>query len=172
MVPSILCITEFSKPTSQKLTGMFELTIQPSGLAVASTALDLSYGGEVTSISNARLSNNIASALAFMSLGTTVTSTMLIGYRINSASRLNGARSERVFNHVVVMIIESAALYSLVLLFYAIIIAIPSLNNLKSPLSQIGTYASTALVAVAVCIQLIDSMIYTDLPIRAWLRQS
>ncbi|PPQ94739.1 hypothetical protein CVT25_007704 [Psilocybe cyanescens] len=68
--------------------------------------------------------------------------------RIYSTSRLNHSPSKRLFNRIVVVIIESAAAYSLILLLYAIIFAIPSVGVFGSPLSE-ADYYMEAIVTVA-----------------------
>ncbi|PPQ94507.1 hypothetical protein CVT25_014161 [Psilocybe cyanescens] len=93
------------------------------------------------------LGNNITSALTFVSLGTTVITTFFIGYRIYSATRLNGSPS-RLFNRTVAMIIESAAAYSLVLLLDAIIFVLPSFNVVGSSLNEANSYVGGIVIVV------------------------
>ncbi|PPQ94336.1 hypothetical protein CVT25_000295 [Psilocybe cyanescens] len=119
-----------------------------TGLLVATTILSVKFG-ELTSDANAILGNNISSALTFVSLGTTVITTFFIGYRIHSVSQLDGSRSNGLFNHIVVIIIESAAAYSLVLLLEAIDIVFPSFSVIGSPLSEADYYIQVILNFVA-----------------------
>lgn len=105
----------------------------------------------MSSSANAVLGNNISSALIFVSLGTTVLTTFLIGYKIHSTSRLNGPSSKKFFNRVVVLVVESAAAYSLVLFLNAIIAVVPSFLTLGSPLYEAEYYVDAVLIVVAVC---------------------
>ncbi|PPQ85448.1 hypothetical protein CVT25_006285 [Psilocybe cyanescens] len=100
---------------------------------------------QLTSNVNAKLFNNITSASIFVSLGTTMITTFLIGYRIHSASRANSTPSRRLFNRVWVIFIESAAAYALVLLVDAICYVLPSFTVLGSPLVVVGYYVDPVL---------------------------
>lgn len=100
------------------------------------------------------LFNRAESALTFISLGSTVVSTFLIGYRIHfsPSSNLNVSSSslQRVFNHIWILIVESAAIYSLVLLLDAISIVVPSFGELGSPWAEAEYYIESVLIPVAV----------------------
>ncbi|PPQ94135.1 hypothetical protein CVT25_007891 [Psilocybe cyanescens] len=76
--------------------------------------------------------------------------TFSCGIRMHSASRIHGLQSGRVFNHIMTIIIESAAAYSLVLLLKAIIIVIPSFNVLGSPLSEADYYMEAIIPVVSI----------------------
>ncbi|PPQ91226.1 hypothetical protein CVT25_001184 [Psilocybe cyanescens] len=115
------------------------LLVVEFGLFVATMVLDSKFGS-LTNDANANLSNNLTSALTFVSLGTTVTTTFIIGYRIHSAFQVHGSPSRRLFNHIVTIIIESAAAYSLVLILEAIFIVIPLSTVLGSPWSEAVYY--------------------------------
>ncbi|PPQ80388.1 hypothetical protein CVT25_001705 [Psilocybe cyanescens] len=118
------------------------------GLFIASTIFSVIVG-PLSSTENAILSNNVSSALSFILLGTTVATTCLIGYKIHSASRSNDLPSKRLFNRVVVLVVESAAVYSLVLLLNAIIAIVPSFNWFGSPLGEVQYYLGVLLTVVS-----------------------
>ncbi|PPQ88152.1 hypothetical protein CVT25_005050 [Psilocybe cyanescens] len=99
-----------------------------AGLLVATTVLNVKIS-PITSDANANLGNNITSALALVSLGTTVTTTFIIGYKIHSVSRIH------------------AAAYSLALLLYAIDAVVPSFEALGSPMGE-ASYYITVIVPV------------------------
>ncbi|PPQ88151.1 hypothetical protein CVT25_005117 [Psilocybe cyanescens] len=123
------------------------LFVAESCLFVASIAL-AGTNGQLTSDVNAKLFNNITSVSIFVSLGTTMITTFLIGYRIHSASRANGTPSRRLFNRVWVIVIESAAVYSLVLLVDSICYVLPSFIVLGSPLDVVGYYVEPVQIFV------------------------
>ncbi|PPQ83551.1 hypothetical protein CVT25_006865, partial [Psilocybe cyanescens] len=105
--------------------------------------------GPLTSDANANLGNNIISALTLVSLGTTMITTFIIGYRIHSVSQMHGSPSRNLFNHIVTMIIESAAVYSLVLLLESIMIFVPSTDVPGSLLSEAQYYLETILTVIS-----------------------
>lgn len=81
--------------------------------------------GLVTSVNsniNATVANDIQSAQTLVSFGTTVVAASLIGYRIHSVTKTmhRSTRSKELFKHVVVIVIESAAMYAVVILVYAV----------------------------------------------------
>ncbi|PPQ79228.1 hypothetical protein CVT25_002831 [Psilocybe cyanescens] len=119
------------------------LLIVECGLFVTTTVLNVKFS-EITSEANTILFNNITSALTLVSLGTTAITTFLIVYRIYSASRLNVSSSKRLFNRIVVIMIESAAAYTLVLFLETIIVVVPSFNN-----SEVSYYVQAVLSVVA-----------------------
>ncbi|PPQ80023.1 hypothetical protein CVT25_001418 [Psilocybe cyanescens] len=98
---------------------------------------------------------NLTCIQAFASFGTTALCTVLIGYKIHTVSRpilSNGRKQPNTrLSHVVKVIIESAAVYSLTILAYAIQAALPiTLENLlESPLLVEGFYFETIIVAIA-----------------------
>lgn len=100
--------------------------------------------------SNAALGNNIITALLLMSLGTTVSATSLIGYKILTALQINILQSQRTYNCIMTIIMELSTLYALVLLFYALIAAIPQFVDLESPLSQVSIYTEILVMTTAV----------------------
>ncbi|PPQ90918.1 hypothetical protein CVT25_007845 [Psilocybe cyanescens] len=124
------------------------LLVVECSLIVATMVLNVKFG-HTGSGANAILFNNISSALVFVSLGTTVVTTFIIGYRIHSTSQIHHPSSRRLFNHIVTVIVESAAAYSLVLLLEAIIIVVPSIDVLGSPLGEAEFYVEAILTAVS-----------------------
>ncbi|PPQ90612.1 hypothetical protein CVT25_006682 [Psilocybe cyanescens] len=124
------------------------LLVAEFGLFVVTTVLSAKLG-LITSDANIILFNNISSALTFVSLGTTLITTFLIGYRMHSAFQIHGLPSRRVFNRIMTIIIESGAADLLVLLLKAIIIVVPSFNMLKSPLSEADYYTESIIIVVS-----------------------
>ncbi|PPQ95161.1 hypothetical protein CVT25_013306 [Psilocybe cyanescens] len=123
------------------------LFVAESCLFITSIAL-AGVNGQETSDVNARLFNNISSASISVSLGTTMITTFLIGYRIYSASHANAVPSRRLFNRIWALVVESAAVYSLVLLVDSICYVLPSFIVLGSPLVVAGYYVEPVLVFV------------------------
>ncbi|KJA18999.1 hypothetical protein HYPSUDRAFT_1096887 [Hypholoma sublateritium FD-334 SS-4] len=65
--------------------------------------------------------NHLVSAAIFMTLGTTLLTTLLIVYRIHSTMRQNGLhRSRNPFQHILELLVQSAAPYAVVCLLFAI----------------------------------------------------
>ncbi|PPQ91124.1 hypothetical protein CVT25_013262 [Psilocybe cyanescens] len=125
------------------------LLLAEFGLFVTATILEgLSHRLTSGANTSAALFNSLTSALVFVSLATTVTTSLLIGYRIYSVARLNGQPSKRLFKHIVVLVIESAAVYSFVLLLDAVFAVIPSFNLVGSPLYQAGYFVDAVLIVV------------------------
>ncbi|PPQ85202.1 hypothetical protein CVT25_010095 [Psilocybe cyanescens] len=124
------------------------LFVAECGLFVATTFFSVKFGS-VTNDTNANLANNITSALTFVSLGTTVVATFIIGYRLHSASRIHLLPSRILYNHIVTIIIESAAAYSLVLLFEAIFIAALPANLIGNSWDESEYYVEVILTVVS-----------------------
>ncbi|PPQ89898.1 hypothetical protein CVT25_004841 [Psilocybe cyanescens] len=80
----------------------------------------------------ANLANHIRSAQIFISLTTTIITTVLLAYKIHTASSRVISRSKGVFRHAAVVLVESAAAYSFVILIYAVFGVIPSTNFVGS----------------------------------------
>lgn len=101
---------------------------------------------------NHNLFNNIESALTFTSVATTLVTTFLIGYRIHRHFRnnLEPSRSNGLFKHISKLVIESASIYSLVLLMDAISIVVPPFNVLGTSWANIEYYIESVLIVVAV----------------------
>ncbi|PPQ88768.1 hypothetical protein CVT25_008622 [Psilocybe cyanescens] len=135
LIPTILVFAEFGKICDSKRLSVI-LTYH-LGLFVAVTVLVARFGDfEV----NTTLFENIETALVFVSLGTTVMTTFLIAYRINAASLLNGSPSKRLFDRAITLVIESAAVYSLVLLIYAVFTIVPQFLAFGSPVDNAVFY--------------------------------
>ncbi|PPQ91386.1 hypothetical protein CVT25_004153 [Psilocybe cyanescens] len=128
VVPSILLIAEF-------------------GLFVAVIAIDGLYS-QLTSHADAVIFNKVRSSLVFISIGTTVSTTFLIGWRVHSVSRLNGLPSKKMFSHIMVLIVESAAAYSFALLFDAIVNVVPTDCLVNSPVLEARCYVPATLCTV------------------------
>lgn len=100
-----------------------------SGLIIATPVL-LTFGSEAPKIFRLALwINNIRTALVLISLGTTVITTSLIGYRVYIVTRLDGGILKNRFKKVVLTIIESSAVSSIILLILAISTVIPSFDK-------------------------------------------
>ncbi|KAH9475588.1 hypothetical protein JR316_0012705 [Psilocybe cubensis] len=118
------------------------------GFGIASVTINGLFG-PIASASQAALANNITSTVIFLSLGSTLISTSLIAYKIHISFQLSQSPRKRLFNRVSIMIIESAAPYSIVLLFYAILDILPSQTILASPLIEAGFYLEQVLNVTA-----------------------
>ncbi|PPQ79586.1 hypothetical protein CVT25_003467 [Psilocybe cyanescens] len=105
----------------------------------------------ITGGPNTNLFNNIESALTFASAGTTVVTTLLIGYRIHLTSRIqvSSSTASSKFKHVLRLVIESAAVYSLVVILDAISIVVPPFTNRESPFAEVEYYVESVLIIIA-----------------------
>ena len=95
--------------------------------------------------------NNLASAGFFMTLGSTLLTTLLIVYRIHSVVSQNAMhRTHSPFQNILDLVVQSAALYAVVCLLYAIEGALPqSLGNGRTVYSlQYYTGAVFSIVSV------------------------
>lgn len=99
---------------------------------------------------NAALINDIVTTLVFVSLGTTLSATFLIGYKIHTASD-NVWRTKARYNRIVTTIVESSAVYSLVLLLSGVAFVIPAFYAVESPLWDVTYYINATLNIVSVC---------------------
>lgn len=86
----------------------------------------------------------------FISAGTTVLTTLLIGARIYSISHISISRS-KLYHRIMVTIVESAAVYSLILVLYGIVVVCPLFNIIDSPLIEAQYYIQQVLTVIAVC---------------------
>uniref|UniRef100_A0A8H7XTL6 Uncharacterized protein n=1 Tax=Psilocybe cubensis TaxID=181762 RepID=A0A8H7XTL6_PSICU len=75
---------------------------------------------QLTSPSLARFINNLQVVDLCISFGTTFITTVLIGYRIHTTARLDGVTRMGRFKHIVEILIQSAALYAVVIFFNTI----------------------------------------------------
>lgn len=110
---------------------------------------------QISNNANNNLFNIVSSALVFVALVTTMLTTFLIGYRIHSSSRSNGLPAKRLFAHIVTLVVESSAIYSILLLAYAILIEDPAASRLESRAADAEFYVQTILVVVSVCSSII-----------------
>ncbi|PPQ80731.1 hypothetical protein CVT25_001851 [Psilocybe cyanescens] len=108
----------------------------------------MAFKGGIVDAAQAALESNIRSAQLFVSSGTTIMATSLIAYRIYSASQWNGTSSKGRFKHTVVILVESAAVYSLVFLVDAIITVIPATQTIGSFLCIAQPYTQVVLTIV------------------------
>lgn len=88
--------------------------------------------------------------MSFISLVTTASATALIGYKIHTASE-NVWRSKSRYNRILTTIIQSSAVYSLVLLLLILTTFIPPFNTIESPWSEVQFYLEVILSVVSVC---------------------
>lgn len=93
---------------------------------------------------------HISTALTFTSLDTIVFAMFLIRYKIHTVSE-NVGRSRKRYNHIVATIIELSAVYSLVLLSYAMTVFNPPFYTVASPFKEVGYYLEATLDTVLVC---------------------
>ncbi|KAH9480001.1 hypothetical protein JR316_0006598 [Psilocybe cubensis] len=114
------------------------------GLGIADVILEAQIPSYFMSGSS-NLARDVKTTLSFVLVATTVSLTFLIGYRIHSVSRTIGNLASR-YTHIVTIIMESSAVYSLVLFLYALTF-LPAFDsdNLESPLSQGRFYISASL---------------------------
>lgn len=90
-----------------------------------------------------------------MSVGTTLTTAMLIWWRIQSVGRLDGQLSNKMFGRIIVLIIESAATYSLMLFIDAILAVVPSFSSLDSIMIDVKPYVQALLTAITMRLMLL-----------------
>jgi hypothetical protein len=67
-----------------------------------------------------RILNSLAASSYFLSLSSTVSSTLLLGYRIYNSTSHPGTHYKKKFMHIVDVVVQSAAVYSLALIVVAI----------------------------------------------------
>lgn len=117
------------------------------GLVIAETVAILLLGFD---FGNVRLipiySSDISGLLliSVVSFMTTVTTTLLIAYRIHTIARMNTvSRHGYRFRYIVVMVVESTAVSSLALLLLAIAAAIPSFGVTGTSGNEAQIYITT-----------------------------
>ncbi|KAH9478160.1 hypothetical protein JR316_0008613 [Psilocybe cubensis] len=96
--------------------------------------------------------NNLITALAFTSLASTSCATLFIAYRIHQVNKeINNLRVTSItrYNRIIATIVESSALYTLVLLLFAIVGVVPPLNEVTLSLSEAKYYLQVILVITA-----------------------
>lgn len=84
--------------------------------------------------------NTVRGAQLFTSFGTTVITTSLIAYRLLSAISYRYSSSKKLLKHLLLVLLESASIYSIVILVYAVGYMIPSVLVIGSPLQNEQTY--------------------------------
>lgn len=101
----------------------------------------------------ARVLNELISAALFTTFACTLSTTLLIIYRLYPiANRDRGINtSAQRFKHIVDILIQSAALYSLAALAYAISSVLPLDNTQNTALVSAQIYSSSLFLFVAVC---------------------
>ncbi|KAH9478964.1 hypothetical protein JR316_0009427 [Psilocybe cubensis] len=110
------------------------------------------------------LARKIKTALAFTSVITTSSSTFLIGYKIRTVSNGIGQSSTR-YIRIFTIILESSAIYSVVLLMFALtFLPVFDSDNLESPLSQAGIYVASLLNIISVCEMRISDLLDAEDP--------
>ncbi|KAF8886623.1 hypothetical protein CPB84DRAFT_1850084 [Gymnopilus junonius] len=115
---------------------------------IFSSAVDLS-----PSNNQAIIFNRLIAAGLFMTLVTSVVTTLLISYRIYSVAGTKDALpgSKRRFKHVVEILTESAAVYSVVAIMLAVVTIIPQTSNAFAPLLGAQDMISILFVFTAGC---------------------
>lgn len=110
--------------------------------------------GIVTSVSStvdAAVANNIQSAQILISFGTTIITASLIGYKIHSATKATyWSTSKERFKHAMTVVIESAAIYAVVILVYAVYAIRVSFAGVGSVLWNSSYYVEPISIVVAV----------------------
>lgn len=99
----------------------------------------------------------------FVSFATSLTTTVLIAYRIYSSARnisdISFSTSKARFTHITEIIVQSAAIYSVILLVAAISGVIPTTGIFPSASEfSLSSYSSCLLVPAAVCHFLLHKM--------------
>ncbi|KDR71336.1 hypothetical protein GALMADRAFT_144025 [Galerina marginata CBS 339.88] len=90
----------------------------------------------------------IQSALFFTSLASSLLSTLLIAFRIHSFSKQNG-RSKRRFSHIIEIVVQSAAVYSLALLIVGVANALPGSSPAIVKFGDYGIAVASAITGIA-----------------------
>ncbi|KAF8894194.1 hypothetical protein CPB84DRAFT_1825940 [Gymnopilus junonius] len=111
----------------------------PSFLLICEIGLD-DLG---TSPSQVDTLNTVLGVATFMTLATTLVATLLISYRIHSVAKQDLPRSSRSrFNHIIEILVQSAAVYSVVTLASAITVVVPLTENNVAQVFTAETYVS------------------------------
>lgn len=96
--------------------------------------------------------NYLISAGLFMTLATTLWTTILIAYRIYSASKYNISNQAKPrFYNILEIIIQSSFIYSLALVATALSLAIPQNESNVITLFAAQNYSGVILHVIAVC---------------------
>lgn len=94
--------------------------------------------------------SNINSAFYFISAGATSSTTALIIGRISLTSPQSDSKFSGGYSHIQLMVVESAAVYSLVVILMAIFTVLPTPNRLATPTRQAAIYIGMVFPAVTV----------------------
>uniref|UniRef100_A0A8H7XM39 Uncharacterized protein n=1 Tax=Psilocybe cubensis TaxID=181762 RepID=A0A8H7XM39_PSICU len=131
IIPSLLLLTELA-------------------LSAAATIFDALFDNGDKKASDILADDRIEAALPFVQLATAVTTTLLMAYRIHYASRSTRNTYRQKFTRVTTVIVESAAVYSLVMLVLAIITALPlSFTSSEGPVYIALYYVQAVAVILA-----------------------
>ena len=104
--------------------------------------------GSVESTNHATIGNIVSTALAFLTVATTATTTILIAYRIISCAK--GIENRTRFRFILEVIIQSSAVYATLFLIEGIL-SLPVLSsspNLCAP--TVGVYITPFITVVPV----------------------
>lgn len=93
--------------------------------------------------------NALESALYFVSFSTTITTTLLISYKIYSVTRDTPLSSGR-FEHVTEMVAQSGVVYSCAMFLAAVAAVVPDNAKTTSQVFALSSYATAFLVPIAV----------------------
>jgi len=93
--------------------------------------------------------NALESALYFVSFATTITTTLLISYKIYSVSQ-DTPLSRGRFKHVTEMVAQSGAVYSCAIFIAAIAAVVPDNGSTMSRVFALNSYATAFLAPIAV----------------------
>ncbi|KAH9480941.1 hypothetical protein JR316_0007548 [Psilocybe cubensis] len=128
-------------------TVVYGVTVHVYPLTIAVTVIDVLFQ-TFTTPAQAESLNSLTIALAFISLAITATATSLIGYRIYSTSKGNTImQAKKRYTRIIILIVESSAVYSLLLLLFGIVLAVPAFNQIDSSVGPLGAYLQTFLTA-------------------------
>jgi hypothetical protein len=93
--------------------------------------------------------NDLLAAALFISFGTTLITTVLIAYRIYSASKQQLPSSRR-FNHIIDIVVQSGAIYAFSQLVYAIAGVLSGSNGFNTRIIAFTNYIEPLNVAITV----------------------
>ncbi|PPQ91515.1 hypothetical protein CVT25_008902 [Psilocybe cyanescens] len=120
------------------------------GLFLSTTIFAILHSQQSATEAITDVFNVIAGVSMLTSLCTTVITTFLIWYRIHSAFRSKSSPlSKKLFSHIVVLVIESAAVYSLILFLNAITTVVPSFTLIGSLAEEVNYYMQILLIISA-----------------------
>lgn len=105
-----------------------------------------------------RVGNIMQASSSTITAVTSITATIVIGAHIRSSTRLN-RRARRRYQHIVEILVQSAALYSIVMLVQAIVAIIDTgdFDTTGSAILNFGDYMTGITSITAVCCSVIFS---------------